>query len=317
VGAQAASAVGAGGPNSFTASFAAGKTYVVDALGVSTAAGTLADPQVRVLDSSGMVVAQADDGGIGLDSHLQFVAPASGDFQVQVLGVGVTAGTFHLQATDTSGGNLLLSGDLRGSGMTVLGDATDDTITALAGANFLRGNDGQDRITGGADGLDNVNGNKGDDVIVGRSSVGDWLLGGQGSDLIDASQSSGHNIINGNIAADTLAGGSGGDTLRGGQGDDVIRGGSGGDWISGDIGQNTVSGGAGADVFHLAAGGTMVVTDFQQAEGDRVVVDAGLTFSTTQSGADVHVDLTSGGGGELMLRGVMLANLTDGWIGQG
>jgi hypothetical protein len=61
----------------------------------------------------------------------------------------------------------------------------------------------------------------------------------------------------------------------------------------------------------------MVVTDFQQAEGDRVVVDAGLTFSTTQSGADVHVDLTSGGGGELVLQGVTLANLTDGWISQG
>jgi phospholipase/lecithinase/hemolysin len=317
VGAQAASAVAAGGLNSFTASLTAGKTYVVDALGVSTASGTLADPQVRVVDSSGAVVAQADDGGIGLDSHLQFAAPATGDFQVQVLGVGVTAGAFHLQAADTSGTNLLLTGDLRGSGMTVLGDPTNDTITALAGANVLRGNDGDDRITGGANGFDNINGNKGDDVIVGRSSLGDWLLGGQGSDLIDATQSSGRNIINGNIAADTLSGGSGGDTLRGGQGDDVIRGGAGADWISGDLGQNTVTGGAGADTFHLAAGGTTVVTDFQQAQGDRVLVDAGLTFATIQAGADVHVDVTSGGGGELVLQGVTLASLTDGWIVQG
>lgn len=317
VGAQVGSVVGLGGQHTFTASLAAGHAYVVDALGVSSAGGTLADPQVQVVDGSGMVVAQADDGGIGLDSHLQFVAATSGDYSVRVAGVGVTAGSFHLQVADATGTNLLLTGQLQGAGMTVLGDPTNDTISALAGDNVLRGGDGDDRITGGADGFDAINGNKGDDVIIGRSSAGDWLLGGQGADIIDATQSRGHNIINGNIGADILAGGSGGDTLRGGQGDDVVTGGSGADWISGDLGQNTLTGGAGADTFHLAAGGTAVVTDFVQAQGDRVHVDAGAHYSATQVGADVHIDLTDSGGGELVLRGVVLSSLSDGWIVQG
>jgi len=77
----------------------------------------------------------------------------------------------------------------------------------------LFGADGNDSITGGV-GFDRVNGNKGDDVILGHSQTGDWLLGGQGNDVVNAFQSTGHNILNGNIGADTLFGGLGGDTLH-------------------------------------------------------------------------------------------------------
>ena len=210
--------------------------------------------------------------------------------------------------------------------------AGDDSLVADAApaTNFLMGYDGADTIDahlaphddtlfGGAgndsilagSGYNRVNGNTGDDTIVGKSATGDWLLGGQGNDSIDASHSTGHNILNGNLGADTLHGGSGGDSLRGGQGDDVIVGGAGGDWISGDLGNNTLTGGGGADTFHAGAG-TDVVTDFTQ--GDHVQIDSGVNYTASQVNADVHIDLANGG--HMILQNTTLTSLgpASGWI---
>jgi hypothetical protein len=75
----------------------------------------------------------------------------------------------------------------------------------------------------------------------------------------------------------------------------------------------TLSGGAGADIFHTFSGaGVSVVTDFHAAEGDRVQVDPGDTYTVSQVGADVHVDMT--GGGELVLQNTQLSGLPSGWI---
>ncbi|WP_324087623.1 SGNH/GDSL hydrolase family protein [Phenylobacterium sp.] len=310
IGAQAASTIGLHGASDFLVSLAAGQTYVVDALGVSTASGTLSDPTVRVLDASGAVVAEGDDGGIGLNTHLQFTVSATTNYTIEVGGVGVTAGSFKLQVEGPSGTNLLTSGLLQGSDISVPGDAGNNTLVALSGTNVLFGADGNDSITGGT-GFDRVNGNKGDDVILGHSLTGDWLLGGQGNDVVNAFQSTGHNILNGNLGADTLFGGVGGDTLRGGQGDDTITGGASGDWLSGDLGDNTLTGGGGADTFH-AGGGIDHVADFSLAQGDRVQLDAGETYTANQVGADTVINLS--GGGQMVLANVQLNTLTDGWI---
>jgi hypothetical protein len=196
----------------------------------------------------------------------------------------------------------------------LMGYAGADTIDAgvAPASNTLFGGDGNDSILGG-DGYNRVNGNLGDDTIVGKSASGDWLLGGQGADSIDAGHSSGHNILNGNIGADTLHAGLGGDSLRGGQGDDLLVGGAGGDWFSGDLGNNTLTGGGGADTFH-AGSGVDVVTDFNLSQGDHVQIDAGVTFQASQSGADVHINLSTGG--EVVLQNVQLTSLgaTSGWI---
>ena len=310
IGAQVAGVVPVHDAERFTIALNAGQSYVIDALGVSTASGSLADPLVRVLDSAGNVVAQADDGGIGLDSHLQFTAAATGDYSLQVRGVGLTAGSFRLQAEDGSGQNLLLNGDLRGSNVFVQGGAANDTIAALAGSNTLFGGAGADSLIGGT-GFDRINGNLGDDVILGRSGAGDWLLGGQGNDWIDASASTGHDIVNGNLGNDLIIGGSGGETLRGGQGDDLIAGGAGADWISGDLGHNTLTGGGGADTFHGGAGIDRV-TDFASGQGDRIQLDGGVTYAVSQMGADTVIMLSSGG--QMTLAGVQASSLTDGWI---
>jgi Ca2+-binding RTX toxin-like protein len=202
---------------------------------------------------------------------------------------------------------------LPSGGGTADGTPYADTITGGDnGTNYIRGMDGADRITGGL-GHNEINGNQGADTIYGRSQVGDFLLGGQGNDLIDITQSAGHNDINGNRGSDTLLGSDGGDTLRGGRGDDVLRGGAGADWLSGDLGNDTMTGGGGADSFHMVVGGgTDVVTDFTQSQGDRVVLDAGTGWTAAQSGADVVVSLA--GGGQLILQNTQLDSLTSGWI---
>ncbi|HSV03480.1 MAG TPA: SGNH/GDSL hydrolase family protein [Phenylobacterium sp.] len=310
IGPQAMTTVALGGTDSFTASLVGGRSYVIDVLGLSNGAGSLADPLLRVLDASGAVVAQDDDSGLGLDPHLHFTATASGEFTIQVSGVGVTSGGFRLQAGEANGANLLTSGDLEGSNETVTAGAGDDTVAALSGSNYLRGGDGNDSIQGGS-GFDDINGNKGDDVIDGGSGGGDWLVGGQGNDLITAH--AGQNILYGNLGNDTLHAGSGGELMRGGQGDDSITGGIGNDWISGDRGSDTMSGGAGADVFHSFSGaGLDVVLDFNAMQGDRVQLDPGTGYTASQMGADTVVDM--GGGDELILRNVQLSSLPQGWI---
>jgi Ca2+-binding RTX toxin-like protein len=191
----------------------------------------------------------------------------------------------------------------------------NDSIEGGAGNDTLNGGDGNDAITTGS-GHSAVNGNKGDDVIVGRSAVGDWLLGGQGNDLVGAIGSTGgHNILNGNIGNDTVFGGDHGDTLRGGQGDDQIYGGRGDDLIYADLGRNTITAGAGADTFHNGAGVAQdIITDFHQAEGDRVQIDASLTYRVSQVGADVRIDVSNGD--SIVLQNTQQTSLSGSWLVQ-
>jgi Ca2+-binding RTX toxin-like protein len=286
-----------GGSDTFTASLTAGQTYVFDALGVSGGAGSLADPKIRIL-SGGVVVAQDDDTGLGLDAHLSFTASASGDYTIEVSGVGVTAGSYVLQGPG-----------LKGSDVTVIGGALDDVITAVSGANFLRGGDGNDAIFGGS-GFDDTHGNVGDDTVHG-GGFDDWVVGGQGADVLFGD--AGGDLCYGNLGADTVDGGAGDDGVVGGQDNDVLMGGDGADFITGDRGDDTLTGGAGADTFRtFNQTGIDRVLDFSQAQGDHVAVDAGSTYTLSQVGADTVIDM--GGGNQMILVGVQLASLTSGWI---
>jgi serralysin len=207
---------------------------------------------------------------------------------------------------------IAVANDLFAGDDQITGSSGPDTLDGFGGTNTIIALDGNDLIIGG-DGANNVNGNRGEDTIMGNSKVGDTLLGGQGNDLIDTTKSTAHNYDNGNLGNDTIHGADAGDTLRGGQGDDVIFGGAGADWISGDRGNNTLTGGGGADTFHAGLG-VDVVTDFHLSEGDRVQIDPGVTFTVTQSGADVRIDLA--GGTEMVLQNNTVAALGDpsGWI---
>ncbi|WP_141653055.1 M10 family metallopeptidase C-terminal domain-containing protein [Phenylobacterium immobile] len=193
-------------------------------------------------------------------------------------------------------------------GGEIYGGGGGDTIYGGAGTNYLRGDDGDDSIIGGA-GFDDINGNKGQDIA--RGGLGnDWVVGGQGDDKLYGE--TGNDIVYGNMGDDSLEGGVGADTIRGGQHDDVLFGGDGNDWLAGDRGADTITGGEGADTFYFfTAAATDRVVDFNSAEGDRVQLDRGVSYTVRQEGADAVIDL--GNGDQLILVGIVAAGSQD-WI---
>jgi Ca2+-binding RTX toxin-like protein len=91
----------------------AGHSYQFDLLGSSSGGGTLADPFLRLRDSSGNPVpnAFADDGGAGFDSRFTYTATSSGTYFLAA-GAGNHingTGTYTMLATDTSKPDLTAS----------------------------------------------------------------------------------------------------------------------------------------------------------------------------------------------------------------
>lgn len=191
----------------------------------------------------------------------------------------------------------------------VQGGGGGDTLTGGSGQNYLRGNAGADSVVGGV-GFDDINGNMGNDT--GSGGLGnDWVVGGKDDDLMFGD--AGDDLVYGNLGNDTCDGGDGNDIVRGGQNDDVVRAGAGADFVSGDLGNDTLSGGAGADTFNtFAETGLDRVLDFSRAEGDRVQLAPGTQFTVAQVGADTVISMT--GGGQMILVGVQMGTLSDGWI---
>jgi Ca2+-binding RTX toxin-like protein len=307
----------AGDRDVFAVQLVAGQTYTITETGSQGGGGDLADPFLRLDNMVGETVATNDDvvSGTNPDSTLTFTPTVSGTYFVEAgafadgYAGGYTVAVAQSGTAAIPGGgadNVTASATMP----DVQAGAGDDTIAGFSGPDYLRGGDGDDSIVGGA-GFDDINGNKGDDVIDGGAGGDDWLVGGQGNDAITGHV--GRHLIYGNLGNDTLHGGTGTETMLGGQGDDVIVGGSAGDFISGDRGSDTLTGGGGADIFHTFSGaGADLVTDFSLAQGDRVQIDAGTTFTISQSGADAIVILASGD--ELILQNVQAASLPAGTV---
>jgi len=213
--------------------------------------------------------------------------------------------------SDTINGNALANSIQGGAGFdSIFAGAGDDTIDGGAGTSYLRGEEGNDSIVGGA-AFDDIQGNTGNDTERGGAGD-DYVVGGKDNDVLYGED--GADLVYGNIGSDTADGGAGDDIVRGGQDNDSIAGGAGADFMSGDKGSDTVSGGAGADIFHISSGaGLDRVIDFNLAEGDRVHLDAGTTYTVAQVGADTVVTLTAAGD-EMVLVGVQMSTLTPGWI---
>ncbi len=201
--------------------------------------------------------------------------------------------------------------DLREGFFSNIGGLTGNVAIAVgARIENARGGSGADVIHG--NGLNNnIAGGDGDDRIDGGTGGSNYLRGDAGADTIAGG--AGFDDINGNMGDDTLDGGEGNDIVRGGQGQDVLRGGDGADYMSGDRGDDTVTGGAGGDIFHSFSGaGIDRVTDFNRAEGDYVLLDAGTTWTLIQSGPDAVVSLADQD--MVILMGVNVASLTGDWI---
>jgi beta-glucanase (GH16 family) len=200
-------------------------------------------------------------------------------------------------------------GDDNLTGNSISGGGGNDTLTGTAGHDYLHGGSGNDQIYGG-DAWDDTHGNTGDDTV--QSGAGDdWSVGGQGNDMVFGED--GNDLVYGQLGSDTLDGGAGDDGMAGGQANDVLRGGPGNDFLQGDRGDDTLSGGAGADIFRTFSQTSMDrVLDFNAFEGDRVKVDVGTSYSLRMDGGDTVIDM--GGGNMMVLVGVQLSSLPNGWI---
>jgi Ca2+-binding RTX toxin-like protein len=163
------------------------------------------------------------------------------------------------------------------SNETADGGINEDTIdfSRSSGVHFAL--DGSIDATGWASGdsysnfedlLGSVLGN---DILVG-DSFGN-VIGGFG----------GNDNLSGQGGNDTLVGGRGNDTLNGGAGDDTLKGGDGNDILTGGADHDVLTGGLGADKFVFGEGEIKddaattafeKITDFSEAEKDRVDLSA-------------------------------------------
>ena len=217
----------------------------------------------------------------------------------------------------------------------VYGGGGDDTVEGQSGNDLVLGEEGNDRLFGGV-GFDTVHGGLGNDSIEG----GDWsdsLTGSEGIDRLWGG--SGNDTLLGGVDGDSLYGGIGADQLEGGDANDRLFGGldndrlmgdagndqlfgdSGNDTLLGGMGNDTLNGGAGSDRFVFGAdAGADKVTDFQSAEGDRVVLDR-AAFEGTQSLAWIlenavsydaeGATITTADGSTMLLEGVTELTTSD------
>ena len=137
----------------------------------------------------------------------------------------------------------------------------DDVVSGSAdgaGIELVAGG-GNDLILGGSAG-DSIDGGTGNDALFGNGGD-DTLMGGAGNDEVYGDE--GNDFLDGGAGADSMGGGDGNDTILGGAsydliegeaGDDSIDGGSGDDTIFGDDGNDLIEGGAGDDLIEGGAG---------------------------------------------------------------
>ena len=213
---------------------------------------------------------------------------------------------------DTINGNAADNSLSGGAGSDrIYGSTGNDIIeggSAEVAGNYLRGDEGNDSITGGNN-FDDANGNMGNDTVA-TGDGDDFCVGGKDNDVLFGDE--GNDFVYGNLGDDSCTGGGGNDTVRGGQGTDALSGGGGNDFVSGDRGDDTMTGGAGADIFHSSSdAGIDRVLDFSLADGDRVLLDPGTAFTVMQVGGDTIVQMSNA---QVVLVGFSMSSLSAGTI---
>ena len=213
---------------------------------------------------------------------------------------------------DTINGNAADNSLSGGAGSDrIYGSTGNDIIeggSAEVAGNYLRGDEGNDSVTGGNN-FDDANGNMGNDTVA-TGDGDDFCVGGKDNDVLFGDE--GNDFVYGNLGDDSCTGGGGNDTVRGGQGTDALSGGGGNDFVSGDRGDDTMTGGAGADIFHSSSdAGIDRILDFSLADGDRVLLDPGTAFTVMQVGGDTIVQMSNA---QVVLVGFSMSSLSAGTI---
>jgi Ca2+-binding RTX toxin-like protein len=191
------------------------------------------------------------------------------------------------------------------------GNGLDNLIAGGAGADTLDGGLGADTLIGGLGDDVYVVDSLGDTVIEGadagidevRTTLSTFTLGDnverflfQGGGDANGTGNGLDNWLAGNLGNDTLDGAAGNDTLLGGLGTDVLTGGS------------------GADLFAFAAGGGQdTITDFDAAQGDRIGLAAGQSYSV-DTNANGDAVIVYGTGDIVALAGIQPAAVSSAWF---
>jgi Ca2+-binding RTX toxin-like protein len=176
----------------------------------------------------------------------------------------------------------------------IRGNDGDNRLSGEAGLDELRGGLGNDTLDGGTE-ADNMKGGLGDDLYF-VDDVGDEVIEyfNEGIDTVRASISFtlGDHVENlrlqgsdnidgtGNGLDNTIGGNSGDNHVSGGEGNDTLSGGGGSDTLSGDDGTDLLSGGGGNDMLAGGAG-----DDLLQGDGGRDRLDGGSGADTLTGGA--------------------------------
>ncbi|MGF6231159.1 Ca2+-binding RTX toxin-like protein [Inquilinus ginsengisoli] len=196
------------------------------------------------------------------------------------------------------------------SGHGAGGDAQGDSVSGIE--NLTGSNIGGDILTGSS-GANILRGFGGDDLLRGGAGA-DTLEGGVGTDLTSYYNSAAAVTVN--LAAGT---GTGGDAqgdilvsienLNGSNFADTLTGNGGANVLRGLAGRDTLSGGAGADRFVYGATSESavgvnrdMVTDFSQAQGDRIdlsLIDADTGTAGNQAFTFIGAGLYTGVAGQL------------------
>ncbi len=188
-------------------SLAGNATYTLNMLGLSSLGGNvsmLEDPLLKVIGPSGALVGSNDDGGVGLDVSLTFTTGTTGDYVVQLAGVGSMTGTYRFQADGTATGNSTYI--VSHSSAVILERAGEGSDTVLASVSYaLQGEASIEQLRTVSDtGTAAINltgnnisqsiiGNAGNNVIDGKGGADAlWGLGGNDTFVFDTALGSGN-----------------------------------------------------------------------------------------------------------------------------
>jgi Ca2+-binding RTX toxin-like protein len=258
-------------------------------------------------------------GGSGNDTY---VVQNATDAVVELAGEGTD--TVQSTVAWTLGAtleNLTLTGS---SSVNGTGNALDNVLVGNSGRNTLTGDAGNDALNPGSGGTDVVRGGAGNDVYTLTRASGVTITenANEGIDLVSASvthtlaanvellfqtgssaiNGTGNalaNMLRGNTANNTLAGGGGVDILEGGAGNDTLSNTTGNSLLNGGAGTDSLSGASGNDLFIGGAGNDTITTGrgadiivFNKGDGsDTVSVSTGADNTLSLGGGTQYADL--------------------------
>jgi Ca2+-binding RTX toxin-like protein len=239
-------------------------------------------------------------GGLGNDTY---IVDSAGDTVTEAAGQGTDLVRTTLSAYTLTAnverlervGDADFSGTGNALANMITGGAGNDTLAGLAGADVLKGLVGDDTLDGGA-GADRMEGGAGDDLYlvdlaanVETGAAGDVVFEGTAEDDsggTDTVQTTLRSYTLGTYLENLVFAGSGNFAGTGNALDNMITGGAGADRLTGGAGSDTLLGGEGADRYAGGLGADRFVfddllapttiADFSSAQGDRMVLDAGL-----------------------------------------